>query len=90
MGNLLQLVVALAEDDTARDAFRSDPDAALAGLGDVSAEDVAAVVDVARVQVRPDLAQKLLASLELWYRAGEENHELVRRALLGICDAVER
>lgn len=88
MTNLLHLVVALVDDPDARAAFRDDPEAAVAGLDDLSAEDVAAVADLARRQVDPALADVLLASIDIRNDDGSP-HEAAIRSLSSICDAAD-
>lgn len=89
MGNLLHLVVALAEEPDVRRTFRADPDAALVDLDGITGEDVAASADLARIQVEPELADRLTSTLDLRARDGETDRDVAVRALLAICDALE-
>ena len=89
MGNLLRLVLALTEDEAARRRFRTDPDEDLDGLDDLTGEDVAAVVDLVRVQVDPALAERLTVVLST-RPAGEPDPRTVAvRSLLAVCDALD-
>lgn len=89
MGNLLRLIVELAEDGGARAAFRRDPDAVLAGFDDLCGEDVAAVLDIARVQVEPAVADRLTDTLAASAGRGETPRAAAVRSLLALCDSVE-
>ena len=88
MTNLLHLVVALVDDPGARARFLADPDACVEGIADLSAEDVAAVADVARHQVDPGRAHVLLAAMDV--RTGDGSpHDAAIRALTSICTAAD-
>lgn len=89
MANLLRLIVDLVEDEDVRSAFRTDPDLSLADFDDLCGEDVAAAVDVARVQVEPVLAERLTRTLATSPGRGETPRDVARRSLLSVCDAVE-
>ncbi len=88
MTNLLHLVVSLVEDPAARQAFRDDPEAAVAGVDDLTGEDVAAVADVARVQIDPDLRPVLTTAMDVRTNDGSPREAAIR-ALLAMCDAAE-
>ena len=88
MANLLRLIVELAEDADARASFRDDPDAALADFEDLCGEDVAAVVDVARIQVDPKIAERLTDVLRASSGA-QRPFDAAVAAMLSLCDAVE-
>ena len=88
MTNLLHLVVALVDDAEARARFRADPEAAVGGIEDLTAEDVAAVADLARTQVDPARAGVLLAPMDVRTDDGSP-HEAAIRSLASICDAAE-
>ena len=90
MANLLRLIVGLVEDDSARRTFRADPSGALAGFGDITAEDVAAAADLARVQVDPRIAERITAVLGLRLPSGDDHREPAVAPLLALCDAAER
>lgn len=55
MANLLRLIVDLAEDASTRAAFRDDPEQLLVGLDDLTGEDVDTAMQVAAIQVAPQL-----------------------------------
>lgn len=88
MSNLLRIIVDLAEDAEARAAYRADPEAVLAGLDDLTGEDVAAALTVAAVQVEPELGARLddfVIAREPDASPGEQ----ARRALEALCDELE-
>ncbi len=89
MPNLLHLVLSLVDDPRARAAFRGDPHGSLTDLDDLTGEDVAAVADLARVQVDPARAAALAPALDL--RAGDDEspRAVAIRSLLRICDAAD-
>lgn len=89
MTNLLHLVVSLVDDPTAREGFRSDPDAAIDGIDDLTGEDVAAVVDVVRNQVDPDRADALVRALDLRIDDGTTPRDAAVRSLLAICASAD-
>lgn len=88
MTNLLHLVISLVDDPDARAAFRGDPEAAVADIDDLTGEDVAAVADLARVQVDPARTEVLLAAMEPRTDDGSP-HEAAIRSLSSICDAAD-
>lgn len=89
MTNLLHLVVSLVEDPRARENFRNDPDGALDGIGELTGEDVAAVIDVARIQVDPARADALTAAMHLRSDVDGSPHGVAIETLLAVCDAAE-
>ena len=89
MANLLRIVLDLVEDGDARRAFRDDPHHVLAGVDELCAEDVAAAVDVVRLQVEPRLAPRLTEVLAAPAGHHDDPTEAARRSLLALCDAVE-
>lgn len=89
MPNLLRLIVELAEDPAARTSFRADPEAAVAGLDDLCGEDVAAAIDVARVQVDPSIADRLREALAVRAGSSASPREAALVSLHRLCDAVE-
>ena len=89
MMNLLHLVVSLVEDPTAREDFRNDPDAAVADIGELTGEDVAAVIDVARIQVDPAQADALTAAMHLRSDDDGSPRRAALETLLAVCDAAE-
>jgi hypothetical protein len=89
MANLLRIVLALAEDPDARHALRSDPAAVVGEIDDLCAEDVAAAIDVARVQVSPELAEHLTGAISIRATADVEPRAAATAALLALCEAVE-
>jgi hypothetical protein len=89
MTNLLHLVVSIVDDHATRDALRSDPDAVVDGVEDLTGEDVAAVADVARVQVEPARAELLAVALDPRPRVGETPYAAAIRMLVQLCDAAD-
>lgn len=89
MTNLLHLVVSLVDDPEARERFRNDPEGALVDLDDLTGEDVAAVADVARVQVDPGHADVIVTALDPRVRGDESPRDVAIRSLVAICDAAE-
>lgn len=88
MTNLLHLVVSLVEDPAARQSFRDDPAAAVAGVDDLTGEDVVAAAAVARIQVDPAFEHVLTAAMDV--RTEERSpHEAAIRALLTVCDSAD-
>lgn len=89
MTNLLHLVVSLVDDPAAREGFRSDPDGAVAGIDDLTGEDVAAVVDVVRARVDPERSDALVRALDLRIDDGTTPRDAAMRSLLAICTAAD-
>ena len=89
MANLLRLILELAEDPDARRAFRADPDGTLGGDGDLSGEDVAAAVDVVRVQVEPSLAGRMTDAIGVRPSGDVSPQRVAVHSLLALCDALD-
>jgi len=89
----LRFVLRLAEDQAARDRLRADPEGVLAaevaGAGDLTGEDVAAVADVARRRVDPDVAARLEVPEPARPVGAETPRDAAVRLLVGLCDALD-
>lgn len=89
MANLLRLILELAEDPEARRAFRADPDGVLGGDDDLSGEDVAAAVDVVRVQVHPSVAARMTDAIGVRPSGDAPPRGVALHSMLALCDALD-
>ena len=93
VADLLRFVLDLAEDATARDRFRADPqallDAEVEGAPSITGEDVQAVAEVLRRRMPPAAIELVHLPVPARPVDDETPRDAAVRLLVGLCDALD-